>query len=503
MNCYLGLDIGTSGCKAVIFDENGRQLSSAYRDYDIISLHSGWAELDSNQVIGKCFEVIKESVSSVDAISVRGLGISSQGEAFTLLDKQGRTLCNALVSSDIRALEYTRTWVEKFGEDKLYRITGHTPHPMFSLFKLLWIKDNMPEIWSRTSKIFCFEDLLQYRLGVSDPALGWPLAGRTMLFDVVRHCWDKEILDAAGIRENQLARPLQSGTIAGYISNETVRELGLSAGTFLVTGGHDQPCSALGAGAIDPGVAVYSIGTVDCITPAFNKPVFSDSLQKSNLCTYDHTAPGLYATVAFSLTGCNIINWFMNEFGGPELEQAKNANCSPYDILLGKLPDGPSSLLVLPYFTPSGTPYFNTSVKGTIFGLDLNTKKEDILKALLEGVAFEMKLNLEILEQAGCHVRELRAIGGGSRSNILNQLKADVIGKPIVSLNITEAGCMGVAMLVMAADKKETIKDISTKWIRPVAILKPDPEFGYDKLYKSYKKLYPKLKKYFYQVNTK
>jgi xylulokinase len=499
MNCYLGLDIGTSGCKAVIFNENGLQLSSAFKNYDIISRHSGWAELDSNHVIEKCFDVIKESVSFVDAVSVRGLGISSQGEAFTLLDKKGKTLYNAIVSSDIRALEYANTWAEEFGKDKLYQITGHTPHPMFSLFKLLWIKDNLPEIWSRTSRIFCFEDLLQYRLGISDPTLGWSLAGRTMLFDVVNHCWDKKILDAAGIRENQLARPLQSGIISGYISKDKARELGLPAGTFVVTGGHDQPCSALGAGAIEPGVAVYSIGTVDCITPAFVKPVFSDSLKKSNLCTYDHAFPGLYATVAFSLTGCNIINWFMNEFGRPELEQAKNSNCSPYDILLGKLTHDPSSLLVLPYFTPSGTPYFDASVKGTIFGLDLNTKREDILKALLEGVAFEMRLNLEILEQSGIHVRELRATGGGARSNFLNQLKADVIGKPIVSLNITEAGCMGVAMLVMAADKMDSIKDISKKWIHPLAIMKPDPELSYDKLYQSYKQLYPKLKNDFYQ----
>ena len=496
MNYYLGLDIGTSSCKAVIFDEDGLQLATAYRVYDIISRHSGWAELDSDQVIEKCFEVIKESVSSVDAASVKGIGISSQGEAFTLIDNDGKTLCNALVSSDIRAQEYTRSWTDKFGLNKLYQVTGHTPHPMFSLFKLLWIRDNMPEIWSKTSKILCFEDLLQFRMGITNPAMGWSLAGRTMLFNVLGHCWDREILHAAGIRESQLARPLQSGTISGKISNETARQLGLSVGTYVVTGGHDQPCSALGAGAINPGIAVYSIGTVDCITPAFEKPVFSDSLQKSNLCTYDHTAPGLYATVAFSLTGCNIINWFRNEFGGLELEQAKNAN--PYDILLGKLPAGPSRLLALPYFTPSGTPYFDVKVKGSILGLDLNTKKEDIHKALLEGVAFEMRLNLEILEQSGYHVNELRAIGGGSKSKILTQLKADVIGKPIVNLNITEAGCMGVAMLVMAADKKESIGQISKKWIRPLEVMKPDLQSEYDTIYKSYKDLYPKLKAAFY-----
>ena len=499
MNCYLGLDIGTSGCKAVIFDENGQQISLSYKDYNIISLQAGWAELDSDLVMEKCFEVIKESVSCAETNSFKGIGISSQGEAFTLLDNEGKILYNALVSSDIRAQEYAQNWPGKFGEKKLYQITGHTPHPMFSLFKLLWIKDNMPEVWSQTSKIFCFEDLIQFRLGIRNPAIGWSLAGRTMLFDVVNHCWSKDILHAVGLNESQLARPLQSGILAGYVSNEIADELGLPDNSYVVTGGHDQPCSALGAGAIDPGISVYSLGTVDCVTPAFDKPVFSEVLHKNNLCTYDHTAPGMYATVAFSLTGCNIIKWFRDEFGSAEVEQAITSSCSPYDLLLMKLPHGPTRLLALPYFTPSGTPYFDTSVKGTILGLDLTSKREEILKALLEGVAFEMRLNLEILEKSGCHVNELIAIGGGAKSKILCQLKADVIGKPITILNIKEAGCMGAAMLAMAADKNLSVTEIPKKWIRPVSRLIPDINQGYNKMFNSFKDLYPKLKADFYK----
>jgi xylulokinase len=187
MNHYMGIDIGTSGCKAVIFDDDGRQISIAYREYDIISKYPGWAELDTDEVIGKCFEVIKESASRVEPGTVKGLGISSQGEAFTLIDQDGKALCNALVSSDIRANNLIGPFTEKFGEEKLYRITGHTPHPMFSLFKLLWIREHLPEIWEKAHRILCFEDLLQYRLGVKEPSMGWPMAGRTMLFDVVNH----------------------------------------------------------------------------------------------------------------------------------------------------------------------------------------------------------------------------------------------------------------------------------------------------------------------------
>ncbi len=494
MNHYLGIDIGTSGCKAVIFDDNGRQVSLAYREYNIISKHAGWAELDTDEVMQKCFEVIREAASQLEPGSVTGMGISSQGEAFTLLDKEGRALCNALVSSDIRANELIGPWIEQFGEKKLYQITGHTPHPMFSLFKLLWIKENDPEIWAKAHRILCFEDLLQYRLGIKNPSMGWPLAGRTMLFDVVNHSWDNEILFEAGVRKEQLSEPLPSGTIAGYVNKDIAHELNLSEKTFIVTGGHDQPCSALGAGVTEPGIAVYASGTVECITPAFNLPVFTEELRKNNLCTYDHTVPGMYATVAFSLTGGNLLKWFRDEFGAEETELARKTGSDPYKLLLNQMPEEPTRLLVLPYFTPSGTPYFDVSVKGAILGLDLSVTREEILKALLEGVAFEIKLNLEILKQSGYEVKELRVIGGGARSPVHIQLKADVTGMPITILDVTEAGCMGVAMLAKAAFTDQSAGEIAKKWVKPVSKVEPKLHDHYQAKFEIYKKLYLALK---------
>lgn len=494
MNHYMGIDIGTSGCKAVIFDEHGRQAAAAYREYDIISKNPGMAELDTDEVIGKCFEVIRESASKLETGSVKGLGISSQGEAFTLIDSEGKALCNAFVSSDIRANEMIGPWTQQFGEAKLYHITGHTPHPMFSLFKLLWIKEYLPDIWTKTHRILCFEDLLQYRLGIEKPSMGWPLAGRTMLFDVVNHTWHHEILEKTGIRKDQLSVPLQSGSIAGYINRQIAMELNLAETTFVVTGGHDQPCAALGAGAFEPGIAVYASGTVECITPAFDRPIFTDALRNNNLCTYNHTAPGMYATVAFSLTGGNILKWFRDEFGKEEVELAKKTNGDPYDLLLKQMPEEPSRLLVLPYFTPSGTPYFDISVRGAVFGLDLSATRGEFLKALLEGVAFEIKLNLDILRQSGYEVKELRAIGGGARSLRHVQLKSDVIGMPVTIPDVTEAGCMGVAMLARAAHIQKDVSDIADEWIQNVTQVKPKFHEFYNKKFEAYKSLYPAVK---------
>ncbi len=494
MNYYLGIDIGTSGCKAVIFDDAGHQVSDSYRGYDLISEHPGWAELDTGEVIEKCFDVIRESASNIDSKAIRGLGISSQGEAFTIIDEKGKALCNALVSSDIRANELIKPWTERFGEERLYTITGHTPHPMFSLFKLLWIRENYKEIWGKAHRILCFEDLLQYRLGIKSPSMGWPLAGRTMLFDVVNHKWDSAILDAAGLKKGQLSVPLQSGSLAGYIDPRIAAGLNLSASTFIVTGGHDQPCSALGAGAIEPGMAVFASGTVECITPAFERAVFTPELRKNNLCTYDHTAPGMYATVAFSLTGGNILKWFRDQFGDAEVERARMENRDPFELLIDAMPEKHSDLLVLPYFTPSGTPYFDVSVKGAITGMDLTTTREDILKALLEGVALEIRLNLEILRESGYEVKELRMIGGGARSRKHVQLKSDVIGMPVTIPDVTEAGCLGVAMLAKAHDTGEAVGRIAAGWVKPVYRAEPGQKDYYDRKFRTYKKLYPVLK---------
>jgi xylulokinase len=494
MNHFLGIDIGTGGCKAVVFDDNGKQVSSSFREYNIISPQPGWAELDTDEVIAKCFDVIKEASEGAVRGSVRGIGISSQGEAFTFTDRDGKAMCRALVSSDIRASQLIKPWVSGFGEEKLYNITGHTPHPMFSLFKLLWMKENEPGILAEAARILCFEDLLQYRLGITSPSMGWPLAGRTMVFDVVTHRWDTTIAIKAGIDIKKLSRPQRSGSLAGFVSRDIARSLGLADETFVVTGGHDQPCSGLGAGAVDPGVAVWSSGSVECITPAFGKPVFTSELQRNNLCTYDHTAPDMYATVAFNLTGGNLFRWFRDQLGGEESARARDEKKDAYEILLDKLPDQPSRVTVLPYFTPSGTPYFDIDVKGTILGLDLSVTKAELLKGLLEGVAMEVRLNIEILRQSGYEVHELRIIGGGSRSEKHVQLKADATGMPVTILDVTEAGCMGVAMLAKAYNDKADVKVIAKEWVRPVKRVIPSNQEYYTDKFNRYKNLYPALK---------
>jgi xylulokinase len=492
---YLGIDIGTSGCKAVVFSHDGRELATANREYNVLFPDKNSAELDSDEVIHKCFDVIRECAAQLEPESVKALAISSQGEAFTPIGVKNEKLGNAMVSSDLRSQTYLNHFLKIFGEEKLYQITGHTAHPTFTLFKLMWLRENRPEIWKKVKYFLCFEDLLQFKLGVK-PAISWSLAGRTMMFDVIKHQWHSEILQELGISLGQLATPIPSGNIIGKIDSSIAKDLGLPVDTQIVSGGHDQPCAALGSGVIEEGTAMYATGTVECISPVFNRPVFTTELRKSNLCTYDYTLPGKYTTVAYSLTGGNILKWFRDEFGQQEVAEAKQSGLNAYELLLKNIGTKPSELLVLPYFTPSGTPYFDTSTKGAILGLRLSTQRTDVIRALLEGVAYEMRLNLEILEKSRCKINELRAVGGGSKSVYWTQLKADVTDKKITILNITEAGCCGAAMLACSADSGKAINKLVPQWIKPLRTIYPQVEYKnmYREKFLNYNKAYQTIK---------
>lgn len=492
---FLGIDIGTSGCKTAVYNERGELMAESRRSYEVIFSKKGGAELNSVEVIKKCFESIRECTAKVKAGSIKALSISSQGEAFTAVGENRQVLSNAMISSDTRSAPFIEPLVDVVGEEKLYEITGHTAQPIFTVFKLLWFKSNKPEIWEKARYFLCFEDLLQLFLGI-DPTISWSLAGRTMLFDVQKHEWSREILDQIGLDSSKLATPLQSGSIAGKISSGTASELGLSNDTLIVSGGHDQACNALGAGVTKEGVAMLATGTVECITAAFNNPVFTEKLRVNNLCTYDYVIPGTYSSIAYHLTGGNLLSWFAEEFGYREKEKANKTGKDYYSLLIDQISLKPSDLIVLPYFTTSGTPYFDRKTKGTIYGLRLTTKRSEILQALLEGVAYEMRVNLEILDDSGYQINTFRAVGGGAKSPKWIQLKANILERDIDVLNIKETGCYGAAILAFFAVGKTLPGNIVKEWVKPERTIHPDKKYEEDYLsrFSSYKKLYGQIR---------
>jgi xylulokinase len=220
---------------------------------------------------------------------------------------------------------------------------------------------------------------------------------------------------------------------------------------------------------------------------------------RSNLCTYDYTVPGMYTTVAYSLTGGNLLRWFRDQWGQAELREAAQTGEDPYDLVLRHMETEPTDIFVLPYFTTSGTPYCDARVPGAIVGLRLTTTRGQVLRALLEGVALEMRQNVELLDRVGLGIGEFRAIGGGAKSLALTQLKADVLGRPITTLAVPEAACLGAAMLACAGHSGARLPELAGDWARTGRIVEPDRRRAawYESRFDAYRRLYPAIREFY------
>lgn len=458
----IGLDVGTSGAKALLVDGDGRVLARASRGYAVTSPESGAAELAVDTVLAAVEAVVAEVAAQAPG-AVVAIGISTQGEAVVPVDRHGAPLAPLMVSSDSRPGRVMAAVCAEMPAAEIYRRTGHTPAPLFTLFKLRWLAETQPDLHASTQAFHCVEDLIHRRWGL-EPAMSLPLAGRTMLCDVRLGRWDPELCAMARIDARQLARTVPSGAVVGRLGGAAASRLGVATGCCVVAGGHDQCCAALGAGAVRPGQAVYGCGTVECITPTFAEPVLSDDLRRANLCTYAAAVPGRWASVAYSLTGGNAFEWFRGICGGVD-----------HATLLGEIVERPSPVLALPYLTPSGTPWFDGRTAGALTGLRLGTTRGDILQGLLEGVAYEMRVNLELLATAGLAVAELRATGGGARDRRLCQLKADALDRPLLLLAEPEAGCLGMAAAARAAVSGAVPAELAAAWARITSVVEPRP----------------------------
>jgi xylulokinase len=499
----MGLDLGTTGCKAVVFDEEGRLLASAYREYPLQFPQPGWIELDSARVVRSAKEVVREAAAKSAKDPVRALAVAAQGEAVTPVAADGRYLHNAIVTFDARTAPLVPWWEKRITRRRLFDISGMPLHGMYTASKILWWKKNRPEVFDRARWFLCYEDLLFHALGL-EPAIDRSLAARTMLLDVESGRWSDELLGVAGIGRERLARVFPSGTVVGVISGRTAQSWGLPEGTIAVTGGHDQPCGALGAGVVDDRVGTYATGTVECITPAFRKRVTDPRLLESNIACYPHVVPDLFVSLTFNFTGGSLLRWYRDTFADGLHERARRERKDVYDLIVAECPKEPSSLFVLPHFTATGTPHFDTESRGVIAGLRLSTSRGEIVRALLEGVTYEMALNVAVLRECGARIDSFRATGGGAKSPFWMQLKADLLGKPVHAMRVPEAVCLGAAILAGTAtgvygSAREAGKEIS----KIERTYRPDAKRAriYHEKLARYRELYPTMKDWLHKLS--
>ncbi|MEW6510952.1 MAG: FGGY-family carbohydrate kinase [Bacteroidota bacterium] len=486
----LGIDIGTTGCKAVAFDREGKQIASSSTEYPLLFPRAGWIELDPEEVWKKTVRAVRSVAEATRRDPVTALAVSAQGEAFMPVDRTGRVLHNSIVTFDGRAEPLVSWWDRRMGRRRIFAITGIPLSAMATLPKIQWLRKFKPGLTRRTARYLCFQDFFALRAGV-EPCIDFSLAARTMGFDVSRLMWSDRILHTAGLDQALLARPVPSGTVIGELDSRAAAALGLSRGVRVVAGGHDQPCGALGAGVTGHDEAMYATGTVECIVPTFTRPLTSAGLMRNNLCVYPHIVPGKYVSLAFNFTGGSLLRWYRDTFGGS------------YDGLVSASGDVPSRLLVLPHFTMTGTPYFDTRSGGVIAGLQLSTARGEITAALLEGVTMEMRLNVELLAAGGIRIRRFRAIGGGAKSPRWMQIKADIMNRPVVVPEVTEAACLGAAIMAgVGTGIYRSAEEAVRATVRTARTFRPRPSRvrRYDRLFLRYRELFPAMQNILHQL---
>jgi len=442
----MGLDVGSTGCKTILFDENGSQLAYAYKEYK----SSGSVfEVDANEIWRCVCEVIKSATSENNS-PVLALAVSSFGESFVAVDENGNVQDSTMLYSDPRGIEECNQICSEFGEENIMKITGVKPHIMYSLPKIYWFRKNKKSLFDKTKSFLLIEDFIIYKL-CGEKSIDYSLASRTMAFNIIKKKWEESLLSFVGIDTSYMSSPVPSGTIVGKVVPKIANELGLSKDTLIVTGAHDQICVATGSGVLSEGYAIDSIGTVECITPVFEKALLDIGFLESGFACVPYSIDGIYATYAVNFTGGSILKWYRDNFAKLEHIQSKEKGISVYEQLDNNAPTAPTNIIAVPHFAGSGTPNMNPNSKGAFFGLTLDTNDSTLYKAILEGIAYEMMFNIECLRKYGINIKTLKASGGGARSSVWLQIKADITGIPITPLANAEGGATGAAMLAAVA----------------------------------------------------
>jgi len=448
MKYILAVDLGTTAIKVILFGIDGQVIADSTQEYQLLTPNELSVELEV-ETYWQAFkqgvtEVLKKS--KVDPVKIDSLGISAQGETLILVDEKGVPLDNAVVWLDNRAQEEVKELTEIFGNEETYKITGQVKIvPTWPAAKLLWYRKNKPYIFNRTAKFLLIEDYFIYRL-TGRYLCEASLICSTLYWDITKKIWWKEMLDYLGIKESQLPEICESGEVAGPLLPNIAKELGLSLKTIVATGALDQACGAIGVGNIIPGVVSETTGAGFDIHATIDKPTFDEKMRMP--CHY-HGMPDTYMLHTFT-TGGIVLKWFRENFCASEIDLATLLHEDSYSLLdkeAENVPPGCNGLVMLPHLQGAMAPEANPKAKGVFYGFTLHHDKPSFIRSIMEAVAFMLKRNIDVLEDMGLDVKEIRSLGGGSKSPLWTQIKADVTQIPVYTMENGEAACLGAAIL--------------------------------------------------------
>lgn len=441
----IGLDLGTTHIKALAFDPaDGRVLNVVRASTPAVEPRPGWTEHDGGELWRTAAGCVARLLAECGP-AVRPLAIStgSMAEAGLLVDREGEPLCPIIAWYDPRTEPYRRRFEAQIGVERLYAITGQVPRQIFSLYKLLWLREHLPDAWSRACRWLCVPDFITFRL-CGAQVTDYSIASRTLLLDQARGTWSQELLDAAGLDATLLPELVPAGTVAGTVHAVAARATGLPEGTPVVTGGHDHHCAALAAGAAAAGRVLDSTGTAETVLALSDRFRPDPRLLHEGIAQCRSLDPRRIALFASLPASGGLLAWVT----GKLLERPAEEGWQASFEVAGQVAPGADGLLCLPYLRGAVTPHADPGARAAFLGFRDSHTWAHVLRAAAEGVALWLRLALESLERAaGAAIDELVVVGGLAQAELLLRLRADVTGRTVLAPELSEGVALGAALL--------------------------------------------------------
>lgn len=484
---FLGIDIGTSGSRAVVIDENGKIITSANAQHeDFASPQIGWAEQNPDDWWRACKEVIARVLQTVKAGEIGGISFSGQMHGSVFLDESDKVIRPALLWCDQRTEKQCQEITEKIGKERLIELVCNPAVTGFTFPKLLWLRENEPENWAKVKTVLLPKDYIRLKLS-GDKASDVADSSGTLLFDVQNRKWSNEMLSVFEIDKKILPKVYESIEITGTVSESTANETGLKAGTPIIAGAGDNAAGAIGMGIVGVGKVSATIGTSGVIFAVSDAPRLDLQGRIHTLC---HAIPNRWHNTGVTLAAGLSFKWFRENFGDGK----------SYDELVNeaaKIPSGSDGLIWLPYLMGERTPHLDPNARAAFVGITASHTKPHFTRAVLEGVAFSLRDSLEIFQKIGVEISSIRLGGGGAKSPLWRQIQADVYQKPVEIIEADEGAAFGAALLAgVGAGAWKTVDEACEATIRVVETVEPNKDSfeSLDKNYRVYQKLYSALK---------
>lgn len=483
---YIGVDLGTSAVKLILMDSSGTVVNTVSKEYPLSFPQPGWSEQNPQDWYEKSVEGIIELTEGFDKSQVAGISFGGQMHGLVILDKDDHVIRPAILWNDGRTTKECEYLNNVIGKATLTKYTANIAFAGFTAPKILWVKENEPENFAKISKIMLPKDFLAYKLSgvhctdVSD-------ASGMLLFDVKNRQWSKEMMDICGIQEDMLAQVYESYECVGTLLKEQAEKLGLSEDVKVIAGAGDNAAAAVGTGTVGNGMCNISLGTSGTIFISSN----TFGVDENNaLHSFDH-ADGSYHLMGCMLSAASCNKWWMDEIIG-----TKDYSQEQADITDDKL--GNNNVFYLPYLMGERSPHNDPLARAAFWGMSMDTTRQDMTQAVLEGVAFAIRDSYEVAKSLGIHINETKLCGGGAKSPLWRKIIANVLGINVEILETEEGPALGAAMLAgVGAKEFDSVVAAAEKIVKIKEVIKPDAQITarYEEKYQKFKKLYPALKK--------